>query len=109
MAWPANQSIEHPVGANVYGSAVVRTEPDRALAEIGVVRVAATAKAAFSETGKAVEAVVSRQVCPPQQHRAGGSGDLPRRTHDSARGLWAGTEIRRLSRSGDVPDSHRPP
>jgi uncharacterized protein YggE len=58
VAWPASQSIEHPVGANVYGSAVLRTEPDRALAEIGVARVAATAKAAFSETGKAVEAVV---------------------------------------------------
>lgn len=58
MPWPTNQSIEHPVGANVYGSAVLRTEPDRAVAEIGVVRVASTAKAAFSETGKAVEAVV---------------------------------------------------
>src|SRR5260221_5913416 len=58
MAWPTNQSIEHPVGANVYGSAVLRTEPDRAVAEIGVARVASTAKAAFSETGKAVEAVV---------------------------------------------------
>src|SRR5258706_4212431 len=58
MAWPRNQSIEHPVGANVYGSAVLRTEPDRAVAEIGVARVASTAKAAFSETGKAVEAVV---------------------------------------------------
>src|SRR5260221_12090415 len=58
MAWPTNQSIEHPVGANVYGSAVLRTEPDRAVAEIGVARVASTAKAAFSESGKAVEAVV---------------------------------------------------
>src|SRR5229473_3394794 len=57
MAWPTNQSIEHPVGANVYGSAVLRTEPDRAVAEIGVVRVASTAKAAFSETGKATDAV----------------------------------------------------
>lgn len=37
---------------------MLRTEPDRALAEIGVARVAATAKAAFAETGKAVEAVV---------------------------------------------------
>src|SRR5260370_24713174 len=59
MPWPTNQSIEHPVGANVYGSAVLRTEPDRAVAEIGVARGASTAKAAFSETGKAVEAVVS--------------------------------------------------
>lgn len=58
MPWPANQSIEHPVGANVYGSAVLRTEPDRVLAEIGVARVASTAKAAFADTGKAVEAVV---------------------------------------------------
>jgi uncharacterized protein len=58
MPWPTNQSIEHPVGANVYGSAVLRTEPDLAVAEIGVARVASTAKAAFSETGKAVEAVV---------------------------------------------------
>src|SRR5260370_39076935 len=58
MPWPTSQSIEHPVGANVYGSAVLRTEPDRAVAEIGVVRVASTAKEAFSETGKAVEAVV---------------------------------------------------
>jgi uncharacterized protein len=58
MPWPANQSIEHPVGVNVYGSAVLRTEPDRAVAEIGIARVASTAKAAFSETGKAVEAVV---------------------------------------------------
>jgi len=58
VPWPANQSIEHPVGANVYGSAVLRTEPDRVLAEIGVARVASTAKAAFADTGKAVEAVV---------------------------------------------------
>jgi hypothetical protein len=58
MPWPTNQSIEHPVGANVYGSAVLRTEPDLAVAEIGVARVASTAKAAFSETGKAAEAVV---------------------------------------------------
>jgi uncharacterized protein len=56
--WPANQSIEHPVGADVYGSAVLRTEPDRVLAEIGVARVTSTAKAAFADTGKAVEAVV---------------------------------------------------
>lgn len=57
MPWPASQAIEHPVGVNVYGSAVLRTEPDRAVAEIGIARVASTAKAAFSETGKAVEAV----------------------------------------------------
>jgi uncharacterized protein YggE len=51
MPWPTNQSIEHPVGANVYGSAVLRTEPDRAVAEIGVARVASTAKAAFWRPG----------------------------------------------------------
>jgi uncharacterized protein len=57
MPWPTNQSIEHPVGVSVYGSAVLRTEPDRAVAEVGIARVASTAKAAFSETGKAAEAV----------------------------------------------------
>jgi hypothetical protein len=69
MPWPASQSIEHPVGVNVYGSAVLRTEPDRAVAEVGVARVASTAKAAFSETGKAVEAVVRsvrRNNIPPE-------------------------------------------
>lgn len=58
MAWPANQSIRNPVGVNVYGSAVLRTEPDRAVAEIGIARLASTAKAAFSETAKTVEAVI---------------------------------------------------
>ncbi len=58
MPWSSNQSIDNPVGVNVYGSAVLRTEPDRAVAEIGIARVASTAKAAFSETGKAVEAVI---------------------------------------------------
>src|SRR5258708_9006402 len=58
MPWPTNQSIEHPVGANVCGSAVLRAEPDRAVAEIGVARVASTAKAAFSGSGEAVQAVV---------------------------------------------------
>jgi uncharacterized protein len=69
VPWPANQSIEHPVGANVYGSAVLRTEPDRALAEIGVARVASTAKAAFAATGKAVDAVIEsvrRNNIPPE-------------------------------------------
>lgn len=69
MPWPTNQSIEHPVGVNVYGSAVLRTEPDRAVAEVGVARVASTPKAAFSETGKAVEAVTKslrRNNIPPE-------------------------------------------
>src|SRR5260221_3252239 len=58
MAWPTNQSIEHPVGANVYGSAVLRTEPDRSVAEVGARWVASMAKSAFPDTGKAVEAAV---------------------------------------------------
>src|SRR5260370_42053213 len=98
MAWPTNQSIEHPVGADVYGSAVLRTEPDRAVAEIGVARVASTAKAAFSETGKAVEAVVRSR--PRQQHLTRGGRGLARRSDERIRGLRAGAEVHRLSRSG---------
>src|SRR5438477_5467561 len=52
-----NQSIDRPVGINVYGSHVLRTEPDRAEVDLAVVRVAQTPSTAFSETRKAVDAV----------------------------------------------------
>lgn len=52
-----NQSIDSPVGINVYGSHVLRTEPDRAEVDLAVVRVAQTPSTAFSETRKAVDAV----------------------------------------------------
>ena len=51
------QSIERPVGVNVYGSHIVRTEPDRAEIDIAVIRLAQTPSAAFEQTGKAVRAV----------------------------------------------------
>ena len=57
MPWPTSQSIDHPVGINVYGSTVIRTDPDRAVAEVAVTRIATTPKAAFSDTGKGVDAV----------------------------------------------------
>jgi uncharacterized protein YggE len=52
-----NQSIRRPIGITVYGSHVTRTEPNRAEADIAVVRVAPTPAAAFDATGKAVKAV----------------------------------------------------
>ncbi len=54
-----SQSITRPVGVNVYGSHVIRTEPDRAEVDIAVVRLAQTPAAAFEATGKAVRAVRS--------------------------------------------------
>lgn len=59
MSWGNSQSIEHPTGVNVFGSAVLRTEPDRAVAEIGATRLASKASTAFEETRKAVAAVSS--------------------------------------------------
>lgn len=52
-----HQSIDRPVGVNVYGSHVLRTEPDRAELDVAVVRIAQTPSAAFGETRKAVDAV----------------------------------------------------
>jgi len=46
-----------PVGVNVFGSHVVRTEPDRAEVELAVIRLAQTPAAAFEQTGKGVRAV----------------------------------------------------
>jgi uncharacterized protein YggE len=51
------QSTRRPFGVNVYGSAVLRTEPDHAEIDLGVVRIAPTAAAAFDQCGKAVQAV----------------------------------------------------
>ncbi|MGH9277598.1 MAG: SIMPL domain-containing protein [Acidimicrobiales bacterium] len=56
MSW-INQTIQHPSGVNVFGSAVIRTDPDRAVAEIGVTRLASKASTAFEETRKAVASV----------------------------------------------------
>jgi uncharacterized protein YggE len=50
------QSIRRPFGVNVYGSATLRTEPDYAEIDLGVVRIAPTAAAAFDQCGKAVQA-----------------------------------------------------
>ena len=52
-----NQSIDRPIGINVYGSHVLRTEPDRAEVDLAVVRTAQAASSAFAETRKAVDAV----------------------------------------------------
>ena len=52
-----SQAITRPLGVNVYGSHVVRTEPDRAEVDIAVVRLAQTPAAAFEQSGKAVRAV----------------------------------------------------
>jgi uncharacterized protein YggE len=53
----ANQSIDHPIGVTVYGSHVLRTEPDRAEVDLAVVRIAQTPSEAFAETRRAVDAV----------------------------------------------------
>src|ERR1700674_4359270 len=52
-----SQAITRPLGVKVYGSHVVRTEPDRAEVDIAVVRLAQTPAAAFEQSGKAVRAV----------------------------------------------------
>jgi uncharacterized protein YggE len=52
-----NQSIDRPIGINVYGSDVLRAEPDRAEVDLAVVRIAPVASTAFAETRKAVDAV----------------------------------------------------
>jgi uncharacterized protein YggE len=51
------QSTRRPFGVNVYGSAILRTEPDHAEIDLGVVRIAPTAAAAFEQCGKAVQTV----------------------------------------------------
>lgn len=52
-----HQSIDRPVGVNVYGSHIVRTEPDRADVDLVVTRLAQTPGAAFDQTRRAGEAV----------------------------------------------------
>lgn len=52
-----HQSIERPIGVNVHGSHVLRTEPDRAEVEVAVVRLAPNPAVTFEQTSKAVEAV----------------------------------------------------
>jgi len=52
-----HQSIERPVGINVYGSHILRTEPDRAEVEVNVVRMAPTPAVSFEQTTKAVDNV----------------------------------------------------
>jgi uncharacterized protein len=51
------QSIERPFGITVFGSSTQRIEPDRAAAEISVVRVAPAAAKAFAATREGVVAV----------------------------------------------------
>ena len=57
-AWPASQSIEHPVGANVYGSAVLRTEPTGFWQRSASLGWHPQRRRRFADTSKAVEAVV---------------------------------------------------
>jgi uncharacterized protein YggE len=52
-----SQSMTRPVGVNVFGSHIVRTEPDRAEVDLAVIRLAQTPASAFEQTGKAVRAV----------------------------------------------------
>jgi uncharacterized protein YggE len=51
------QAIERPFGVSVFGSAMVRVEPDLAEVELGVGRIAKTAAEAFRATREGVAAV----------------------------------------------------
>jgi uncharacterized protein YggE len=57
--WPSQQALESPFGVSVFGSAVLRTEPDFALVELAVRRIAPSATSAFDATRKGVAAVRS--------------------------------------------------
>lgn len=50
-------SLTRPNGVHVFGSHILRTEPDRAEVDLAVIRLAQTPAASFEQTGKAVRAV----------------------------------------------------
>lgn len=50
-------SITRPAGVHVFGSHILRTEPDRAEVDLGIIHLAQTPAAAFEQSGKAARAV----------------------------------------------------
>jgi uncharacterized protein YggE len=55
--WAVQQSIKHPIGVTVYGSALLRTEPDVAIATIAISRVAKDPAESFKAARSAVQSV----------------------------------------------------